>query len=250
MKSAIAIRHVHFEDLGVLGPLLRERGYDVRYVDAPTEDLTAIDAAAPDLMVVLGGPIGAFDDGLYPFVADEAALCGRRLKALRPLIGICLGGQLIARALGARVASMGAKEIGFSPLTLTDDGRRSPLARIGDRPVLHWHGDQFDIPAGARRLASTEICANQAFAVGLQVLALQFHLEADEAGIERWLVGHASELGQAGVDPREIRRQARAFGADLAAAARDVIGQWLDLAEAEEDVLNPAQGRSVRASAV
>lgn len=227
MKSAIAVRHIHFEDLGVLEPLLRDHGYAVRYVDAATEDLAAIDAVGPELIVALGAPIGAFDDELYPFLASEVELVRRRLEAKRPLLGVCLGGQLIARVMGAEVKSMGVKEIGFSPLSLTEEGKASPLALLGDTPVLHWHGDQFGIPAGATRLAYTDICANQGFAVGTQVLALQFHLEADAGKIERWLVGHANEIGQAGLDPREIRRQAQACGAALEPAAQAVIGRWL-----------------------
>lgn len=227
MKLAIAVRHVHFEDLGVLEPFLRDQGYEVRHVDAATDDLTAIDVVSPDLVVILGAPIGAFDEETYPFLAAELDLVRRRLQARRPLLGICLGGQIIARVLGADVKPMGVKEIGFSPLALTEAGMASALALLGDTPVLHWHGDQFDIPAGASRLASTAICANQAFAVGAEVLALQFHLEADPRKIERWLLGHACELGLAGVDPREIRREARDFGPALEAVAKRVIGQWL-----------------------
>ena len=228
MKSAIAVRHVHFEDLGVLEPFLRERGYEVRYLDAGVDDLAGVDPASPDLVVVLGAPIGAGDEEIYPFLADELALVRDRLDVRRPLLGICLGAQLIARVLGAEVKPMGVKEIGFAPLTLTEEGKASPLATLGAVPVLHWHGDQFGIPPGATRLAYTDVCANQAFAMGRAVLGLQFHLEADPVKIERWLLGHACELGQAGVDPREIRRQAREFGPALSAAASEVIGEWLD----------------------
>ena len=231
MKSAIAVRHVHFEDLGVLEPLLAERGYGVRYVDAATEDMAAIDANDDDLVVILGAPIGAFDEEVYPFLAAELDLTHRRLARGRPLLGVCLGGQIIARALGADVKPMGVKEIGFSALGLTEAGQASPLAGLGAAPVLHWHGDQFEIPAGAERLAFTDTCPNQAFSAGPAVLALQFHLEADPARIERWLVGHAAELAQAGLDPRALRRQAEVCGPALAKLAPAVIGAWLATAE-------------------
>ncbi|HRD33129.1 MAG TPA: glutamine amidotransferase [Rhodocyclaceae bacterium] len=231
MKTAIAIRHVGFEDLGTLEPLLDARGYVVRYVDAAVDDLRALDVVSADLVVVLGGPIGAFDDALYPFIADELALVRRRLESRGALLGICLGAQLIARALGAQVGSMGVKEIGYAPLTLTADGEASPLAALDGVPVLHWHGDQFDIPAAAVRLAGTEVCPNQAFALGRHVLALQCHLEADAHRIERWLVGHACELAQAGLDPRELRTQAHALQARLPVAARAVFARWLDAVE-------------------
>ena len=232
MKTALAIRHLDFEDLGTLEPLLAARGYAVRYLDATTDDVRTVNTAAADLLVVLGGPISAFDDAIYPFIGDELAVILQRLKSQRPLLGICLGAQLIARALGAGVASMGVKEIGFAPLTLTPEGEASPLAVLGKVPVLHWHGDRFDIPAGATRLAGTPSCANQAFSVGRHVLALQCHLEADPRQIERWLVGHACELAQAGIDPRALRTDAQALQSSLPLAARAAFTAWLDEIEA------------------
>jgi GMP synthase (glutamine-hydrolysing) len=232
MKTAIALRHLHFEDLGTLEPLLVARGYAVRYLDAPTDDLYAVDMAAADLLVVLGGPIGAFDDHIYPFLRDELAVVLQWLASGRPLLGICLGAQLIARALGASVVSMGVKEIGFAPLTLTQKGEGSPLAALGQTPVLHWHGDHFGIPDGATRLAGTQTCANQAFSIGRNVLALQCHLEANPRQIERWLVGHACELAQAGIDVHALRRQAQALQSRLPQAARAVFTAWLEEIEA------------------
>lgn len=227
MKSVIALRHLHFEDLGSLEPLFAALGYQVHYVDACVADLASLDVTAPDLLVVLGGPVGAFDEGSYPFLARELALVERRLQSQRPMLGICLGAQMIARALGARVYPMGYKEIGFSPLTLTPQGLDSPLSALDCTAVLHWHGDQFDIPAGAIHLAGSSACPNQAFAYGPNVLALQFHLEADSARIEQWLVGHSCELGHAGIDPRVVRLDAQARGQDLTRAAHAMIGSWL-----------------------
>ena len=232
MKTAIALRHLHFEDLGTLEPLLAARGYAVRYLDAPTDDLYAVDMAAADLLVVLGGPIGAFDDHIYPFLRDELAVVLQWLASGRPLLGICLGAQLLARALGASVVSMGVKEIGFAPLTLTQKGEGSPLAALGQTPVLHWHGDHFGIPDGATRLAGTQPCTNQAFSIGRNVLALQCHLEANPRQIERWLVGHACELAQAGIDVHALRSQAQALQSRLPQAARAVFTAWLDEIEA------------------
>lgn len=227
-KTLLALRHVHFEDLGTLAPYFSQRGYSIDYVDAPLANLQAIDALAPDLLVVLGGPIGAFDEGMYPFVAHELALVKARLDAGKPILGICLGAQLMARALGAKVYPLGVKEIGYAPVALTDAGQTSPLAALGNASVLHWHGDQFDIPPGAIHLARTAVGENQAFALGTHALGLQFHLEADAARIESWLVGHACELGAAKIDPVTLRNDARRHHARLSEVAPAVIGRWLD----------------------
>lgn len=228
MKTVVAVRHLHFEGLGTLEPLLQARGYTVHYVEATQGALPVEEALSADLLVMLGGPIGAFDETVYPCIADELALVSERLELGRPLLGICLGAQLMARALGAGVAPMGVKEIGFSSLSLTSAGAASALGALGDVPVLHWHGDRFEIPAGTTRLAGSAVCDNQAFAFGRHVLALQCHLEVDLRQIEAWLIGHACELGQAGLDPRVLRQQALALQDKLEAASQAVFGRWLD----------------------
>jgi len=227
MPSAAVIRHVVFEDLGVWGPWFEANGWSVRYIDAPVADLAAVDPLATDLLVVLGGPIGAYQQDRYPFLADELKLIERRLAAERPLLAVCLGAQLVATALGASVGRMSRKEIGFAPITLTEEGRQSALAPLAEGPVLHWHGDQFELPGGARLLASSELCPHQAFAWGEHVLALQFHAETDCATLESWLVGHSAELAQAGFDVAAIRADARRYGADLAKAGQDMLALWL-----------------------
>ena len=229
MKHVVAIRHVHFEDLGTLELVLEQRGYAVRYHDVGLDDFAALDPLEPDLLVVLGGPIGVYETEAYPFLIDETALIARRLASGRPILGICLGAQLVAAALGAKVAPTGVKEIGFSPLTLTEAGRAGPLRHLDGVAVLHWHGDAFAIPEGAEHLAATPVCATQAFAVGRNVLGLQFHPEADtQHGFERWLVGHAAEIAGAGIDPRVLRADARRLGPPLALAATAMFGAWLD----------------------
>lgn len=227
-RTAIAIRHVPFEDLGILAPVLTERGYAIRYVDAGIDSVRDQSLEAADLLVVLGGPVGVGDAVRYPELADELRIIAERLERGAPLLGICLGAQLIAAALGAAVQPLGYAEIGYAPLRLTAEGRRGPLAVLGQTPVLHWHGDQFDIPRGATRLAATELTPNQAFAVGPSALALQFHLEADSTQIERWLIGHAHELATHGIDPRDLRRDAGEYGPALEARGREVFAAWLD----------------------
>jgi GMP synthase (glutamine-hydrolysing) len=227
-KSCLAVRHVAFEDLGLLGPLVSARGYEIRYHDAGIERFDAGTLIGPDLVIVLGGPIGVYECEIYPFVTDEIAAVAARLHANKPILGICLGAQMMAAALGARVAPGPVKEIGYAPLALTAAGRSSVLAPLGASPVLHWHGDNCDLPAGCERLASTAHCPVQAFSRTPAQLALQFHLETDPARLEAWLVGHTVELGKAGIDPRKLRDEARKLGPTLREAGTKVLSGWLD----------------------
>jgi GMP synthase (glutamine-hydrolysing) len=194
MADVLAFRHVAFEDLGLLEPLLRERGHAVRYIDVPLAELGALDVTNAGLLVVLGGPISVYDEHSYPFLTSEIALIERRLSANRPTLGLCLGAQMMARALGARVYAAPAKEIGWAPVTLGERGRTSALAKLEDAPVLHWHGDTFDLPTGSTLLASTELCRHQAFSYAGNALALQFHAEVTAQKMEAWFVGHAAEI--------------------------------------------------------
>ena len=228
MKQVLAIRHVAFEDLGTFEPVFIEAGYAIEYVDAPTADLQTIDVDAPDVVVILGGPIGAYEDDKYPFLRHELALIEQRLRASRVLLGICLGAQLIARASGARVYLGERKEIGWGGVHLTEAGKQSILAPLSaGLPVLHWHGDTFDLPPGAELLASTASYSNQAFSVGPQVLGLQFHIETSARTLERWLVGHAVELAHAGINIQSLREDAP----DPLVVSSAILKTWLDLIE-------------------
>lgn len=226
MKTALAIRHVPFEDLGAFESVLARRGYAVRYAEAG-EPLR--EERLEDIVIVLGGPISANDEGRYPFLRDELLLLERRLKRGAAVMGVCLGAQLLARALGARVYPGEAREIGIAPITLTADGRDSCLAPYTNAPlVLHWHGDTFDLPRGAALLASTDVTPHQAFSFGPNAVALQFHPEIQPARFERWLVGHAVELAEAGIDVLELRARMRAEGAGLEGKGARVFETWID----------------------
>lgn len=221
MKARV-FRHLAFEDLGAFAAVLAQAGYEVRYcemgIDAP-------DDAGADLLIVLGGPIGAYEEALYPWLSDEIRVLAARIKQGAPTLGICLGAQLMARALGARVYPGPAKEIGFAPLILPRDNLLSPF---GDLPVLHWHGDTFDLPHGAVNLASTPVCAQQAFSWGARALAFQFHPEAQPAGFERWLIGHAGEIAATpGISVPILRAQMQQHGTKAAARGAEIFARWL-----------------------
>ncbi len=227
MKTAIAIRHVQFEDLGTLAPALQGAGYGVTYVDVDSDVLAGLDPLAADLVIVLGGPVGVYQTDEYPFLLDEIRLLEARIAANRPTLGICLGSQLMAAAMGAKVGPSGHSEVGFSRLAINPAGAESPLRHLADVDVLHWHGDTFAIPEGGTLLASTPLCAHQAFSRGPNILALQFHPEPGAAELERWLIGYAGDLAGAKLDPCAFRKAAAAHCPPLQSAAAKMLGDWL-----------------------
>jgi len=238
MKTAIALRHIYFEDVGTLDAVLTEQGYQLQYIEPTIGKIDGEVIRHADLLIVLGGSIGAYDEKKYPFLEDELAIVRQRLDSGKPLLGICLGAQLIARALGAKVYPMRSKEIGFAPLAMTSAGKTSVLAALGGTAVLHWHGDQFDIPANGVHLAGTSVCPNQAFSIGRNVLGLQFHMEVDVKKIEQWLVGHACELYLTSTDISELRMEAAKSGNGLSIAARLIFKSWLNQLETHNKVEN------------
>ncbi len=212
--------------------MLGYRGLRVGYLEVGRGRIDAPNPLDPSLLVVLGGPIGAFEDAHYPHLAPLLSMLEKRIAAGLPTIGICLGSQLIARALGARVYPSGKLELGWSPLTLTDAGRASALRHLeaegASVPVFHWHGDTFDLPKDATLLASTDMCAHQAFTWGEHVLALQCHPEVLVERFESWLVAYPGDVAKSGTTVAALREETARHGAKLERAARAMFGEWLD----------------------
>lgn len=221
MRKATVITHVAFEDLDSLEQPLRQAGFDISFRDAARHSLGAEDRAS-DLTILMGGPIGVYERSDYPFLTAEIEYVRDRIARNLPTLGICLGAQVIAAALGARVYPGHAKEIGWSALRFTEAGAQSAIAEL-NCAVLHWHGDTFDLPREAQLLASSTLYPHQAFSYG-RALALQFHPEISAEGLERWYVGHAAELGQfrKGIVP-----ELRAAAADHALQLSERMGRFL-----------------------
>jgi GMP synthase (glutamine-hydrolysing) len=133
----------------------------------------------------------------------------------------------MAAALGAKVYPAGFSEIGFGSLSLSEAGFNSPLKALDGAHVLHWHGDTFDLPDGASLLASTSLIKHQAYAIGSYALGLQFHAELDPAYFEQWLIGHAAEISNKGLDPKALRADCQQYGPRLAKAGEQMFLAWL-----------------------
>ena len=218
------IQHLAFENAGVFGDVFADIGVHCTRIDASRDDLAS--ARDADMTVIMGGPISANDSYRFPFLNKELELIEHRLAQAKPTLGVCLGAQLIAKAMGAAIRPLPHKEIGWSVPELTDAGMRSPLAHL-TTPVLHWHGETFDLPGGATHLARTDLCPNQAFAVGGHTLALQFHAEVREGSLEQWLIGHIGELDRANISLETLRRDTGRWGARNEINGARMLRQWL-----------------------
>jgi len=188
-KKILVCQHVPYELLGTLNPLFKKEGFRIKYVNFgrhPNAEPTLDDY---DGLILLGGPMNVDEVEKHPHLAHEVKLVKDAIKKDIPVLGICLGAQLIAQALGASVKPNSEKEIGWYDFSLTEDGKNDPIFKHfnNNEEIFQWHGYTFDIPDGAKHLASSSTCTNQAFSYGDKVYAMQFHLEVDEPLINRWL---------------------------------------------------------------
>jgi GMP synthase (glutamine-hydrolysing) len=227
-RHVLVLQHAPWEGPGLVARALADRAGDVPVVvrgvvDDPDPDLP--DPAALAGLVVMGGPMGADDDARHPGLAAERRLLAAAVDAGVPVLGVCLGMQLLARALGATVHAGHGTEIGFAPVEVV--GADPVLAPLGTTPtVLHWHGDAVELPAGATLLARTGVTPVQAFRAGSAV-GLQFHVELDEALLGDWLASPAADdLPSGGAEG--LRRDARVALPALAPAALAGLSVFAD----------------------
>ena len=235
-KVVNVIRHLAFEDLASFTSVLQAHDYQINYIEAAdfvlmADDLSPIDALSEDLLIILGGPISVNDAAMFPFIEAEINLLKQRIAADKPTLGICLGAQLIASALGANVYPGREKEIGWYGLSLTDAGEQSALRYLNAEhcSMLHWHGETFDLPDGAVLLASSEKYLNQAFSVGKNTLALQFHPEITQHGMEKWFIGHIGEINQTeGISVNKLREDTRKNANQLEVQGELFFNSWFN----------------------
>ena len=230
LMRVLAFRHVPFESLGLIEPVLRARGVEVEYADLYRTGAALPDIAAYDALIFLGGPMSVNDD--LPDLRHELECIREAMAQRQPVLGICLGAQLIARAAGATVRRNSAKEIGWYGLRFNESASGDRLFHgLSEETVFHWHGETFDLPNGAELLASSDLCRNQAFRIGEHVYGLQFHLEVTPVMIADWCVqdencGDVREL-ESVIDPY--------FNASrLVDLSSEVFGRWCETIQARK----------------
>lgn len=227
MKSALVIRHTPYEGIAGFRAPVEAAGYVINRIDVTDPAFGSIDFLSPDLVVMMGGPMGVYETDEHPWIPCEIARLAMRLATDRPTLGVCLGSQMIAAALGARVYPGPVKEVGFAPVAVNATGLASPVRHIADVPVLHWHGDTFDLPDHAELLASTDAYVHQAYRRGPNLLALQCHPEmGEDPRYDAWLED-VDYLAEAGTDPERMRAQHDTHGSAAVAAGRAMVGEWL-----------------------
>ncbi|VAV84630.1 Glutamine amidotransferase, class I [hydrothermal vent metagenome] len=232
MKKVLIIQQVAHEGPGRIGEVIESSGIVPEFVMAFEGQRIPKTLDGDTALIVLGGPMGVGDDDRYPFLKDEISLIESALKIGAPVLGICLGSQLLAAAAGARVYSGAVKEIGWYPLYINSEGKADRILEglPSEIEVFQWHGDTFDVPGGAVNLASSELFPNQLIRVGEHAYGLQFHLEVTAEMISEWLSVNAQELeGVKGViDPGEIRAKTSTVMTELERMGQSVFLKFCD----------------------
>ena len=226
-KTALIIRHVPYEGVAGYRAPIEAAGYAVDRVDVLASDFSSHDLREPDLLIMMGGPMGVYEQEEHPWIACQLRRLAQRLDAGRPTLGVCFGAQMMAAALGAEVYKGPTMEIGFHPVEVR--AGESPLRHIAGVPMLHWHGDTFTLPDDVELLASSPAYPHQAFRRGANILALQFHGEMGlDPRFEAWLAQGEDAMAKAGVTEADLRAVHDRLGPRAVAAGQAMIAEWLE----------------------
>ncbi len=206
--NIVAFRHTNSDGLGSIAHILKKAGEHHIYFDTYLDELGHFDALAPDLLIVLGGAPGVYQEDIYPFLKAERIILEKRLAADLPTLGICLGAQLMAAALGAKVyKGPNGSEKGWHELSVNEAGMKTPVRHFdkSQTSMMQWHGDTFDLPEGATLLASSEKYRHQIFSWGKNAFAMQCHIEVNQPLLKSWMVQAAGDAADGRIDLDKIR---------------------------------------------
>jgi GMP synthase (glutamine-hydrolysing) len=232
MSDILVLQHVHTEPLGTISDALDSRGLSYRYIRSyDGEDIPA-DLRNSVGLIVMGGPMGVYEQDRYPFLTEEMKLIELALERGMPVLGVCLGSQLLAAVLGAEVKPGPAPEVGWATVALSEEAAVDRLLHPAPAEFMgfHWHGDIFDLPAGAELLAASEKTECQAFRHGNNAYGFLFHMEVNDFMVRDWTNSNKPYLAKAGVDVDAIIAGIPQHLNDLQHTGRIVFGNWADLA--------------------
>ncbi|MBE7415584.1 MAG: gamma-glutamyl-gamma-aminobutyrate hydrolase family protein [Deltaproteobacteria bacterium] len=232
MKRALVITHVAHEGLGTFRRPL-ERGFIVERLDIHRGAALPPRIDGFDALIVMGGPMGVYEEEKYPFIKKELRLIESALKERVPVLGVCLGAQLLARASGARVYKGDAREIGWHRVALEDEAASDRLFMgfPDEFTVFQWHGDTFDVPPGGVRLASSGLFPNQVVKVGPNAYGVQFHFEVTEAMVREWLALNSAEVAEARVDAGAVLNEMPSVIGEVNRLGNMLFSRFIRMAE-------------------
>lgn len=226
--NVLIVSHQTPQDSGLIKNILDERGARITIHMGYHDALPAIDPLAHDLTIFTGGPMGVYQADIFPYLNNELAYLEKRLAADKPTLGICLGAQLMAQALGQTVyKGTNGKEVGWMEIEVLDKNGPARHYDASAGRVMQWHGDTFDLPEGAQRLASSPHYANQIFSYGKNAIALQCHVEVTADILECWMASEFGDLERAGISVPDLREQNKTRLPALETQTRLFMNEWL-----------------------
>lgn len=227
-KKALIIRHVPYEGVAGYREPIEAAGYHIDRIDVADPDFATLDLCEHDLLIMMGGPMGVYEQDRHPWIGCQMRRLALRLEADLPTLGVCFGAQMIAAALGADVFPGPVKEVGFHPVRIHDHAMDGPLRHLVDVPILHWHGDTFTLPDNVELLASSHVYEHQAFRRGDRLLAVQFHAEmGQDERFNAWIEEWPESVIEAGGDEALLRAAHDLHGPGAVAAGQAMIAEWL-----------------------